>query len=91
MLDTAMAHHFITETFRSGIASYSAAAIARELVDFYRADITGETALAAAVELDAHGITATQVRRNVRAGGVTYDFVAAAVKAVRVASTEPTD
>ena len=42
-------------------------------------------AIAAATDLDRHFLTASQVRRGVRAGGVTHDFVTAAVTAAKAA------
>lgn len=85
MLTTYMQHDHITAAYRAGTASYPVAAIARELVDYYRADITGPQAIAAATDLDRHFLTASQVRRGVRAGGVTHDFVTAAVTAAKAA------
>ncbi len=85
MLSTYMQHHHITGAYKAGVTSYAVAAIARELVAFYRADITGPQAIAAAIDLNEQGIIATQVRRNVRAGGITYDLVTAAVNAAKAA------
>ena len=77
-------HNHITEAFRAGTATYAVADIARELVELYRADITGEQAIAAAIELDAQGITGPQVH-YVRTGDQLRARVAAAVDGAKAA------
>lgn len=84
MLTTYMQHDHITATYRAGAASYTVAAIARELVEIFRADITGPQAIAAAAELDGKGVYAWQVRNSYPACALTYDLVTAAVKAAGV-------
>ena len=77
-------HNHITEAFRAGTATYAVADIARELVALYNAGITGPQAIAAAVELDALGITGPQVH-YVRTGEPLRIRIVAAVDAAKAA------
>lgn len=75
-------HNHITEAYKTGAASYYVAALARELVAIYGADITGRQAIAAATDLSELGfITPQQIRNSHR----THELVTAAVNGAKAA------
>lgn len=78
-------NNHITEAYKAGTAGWYVAALARELVTIYGADITGPEAIAAAVELDRQGVYTFQIRHGYRAGALTYDLVTAAVNGAKAA------
>ncbi len=84
MLTTYMQNHHITEAYKAGAVGWYVAALARELVRVYGADITGPQAISAATELEGKGVYTFQIRHSYSAGALTYDLVTAAAKAAGV-------
>ena len=71
-----VANRHIASAYRARAITANGAAMARHLVEFYGKAITGAAAVTAAQELEARGLIAAQVtRRNIGAGGITYDLV----------------
>lgn len=78
-------HHaaaYIRSMLRSGGTSTVNAQVANVIAEQF--GTSGPVALAAAVAVQAHGVSTAHQARNARHGGITYDIVRAAIDAAEV-------
>lgn len=84
MFNNASAQNEITAAVRTGSVPAGIAPIAREIAERFD-DITGRVAIKAAITAEHRGvISASMVRRQAGAGGVTYEIIRAAINAAEI-------